>query len=94
MPRRVKKWAVKRSAAQKIINLAQHVLVSLTIVLVPRQGIIQMKQYTIVVEGARDHHPIVITKTPRPLAMIRISALTIFIIHLQSVRFIVMNRAI
>jgi hypothetical protein len=85
---------VRRSAAQTKTHLVQHVLVSVAIVLVPRQGIIQMQQYTIVVEGARGHHPIVITKIPRPIAMIRISALTIFIIDLQCVRFGVMNRAI
>jgi len=91
VPRRAKRWVVKRSAAQKIINLAQHVLVSVAVVLVPRQGIIQMKQYTIVVEAAL---AIVITKIPRQLAMIRISALTIFIINLQSARFGVMSREI
>jgi hypothetical protein len=34
---------MERSAAQKKIHLAQHVLVLVAIVLVPRQGIIQMK---------------------------------------------------
>ena len=85
---------MKRNAVQKKINRAQHVLVSVAIVLIPRQGIIQMQQYTIVVEGARGHHPIVITKIPCPFAMIRISALTTFIMIMQSVRFGVIHRAI
>lgn len=81
----VKITVVNRSAAQKTIYLAQHVLVSVAIVLVPRQSFIQIQQYTIVVEGARGHHPIVITKLLRLLAMMCISALTIFIIDLHGV---------
>jgi len=70
------------------------VLVCSVVVPIISIGFIQVTHYTIALEVALGRHPIVIMKTLCPFAIVRISAVTLFIINLQSVRFSVMNREI
>jgi hypothetical protein len=77
------KQVMTQSAAQITINRAEHVSVSAVIVLITTRGFIQIKQYTIALEDALAS----VTRNIRPhLAMMSITAITGFIILLQSVQ--------